>query len=256
MTGALFYRGPSLLTGDEILAIATGLQVPSRNRKTGPMVQIWILRADRAPMQAARDNVDDAVCGDCKLRGRDGFGRVCFVTLWQGPLMVWKARDRYPVTTPHDLARDLAGRHVRITAYGDPAAVPASIWPELVCQAAGWTAYTHQWRHADPRLAELCMASVETVEERDAAAAAGWRTFRNRHASDALGAGEVVCPASDEGGAVTVCQACELCQGQAKPARSVAIQVHGRRMAFYTSAVAGQVVRLRAVGLTGDIPSR
>jgi hypothetical protein len=67
--GAIFYRGPSLLTGDPIVGIVTGLDGGSMNAKTGPMVQAWILRPEIAPMEAVRENVDDAICGTCALRG-------------------------------------------------------------------------------------------------------------------------------------------------------------------------------------------
>lgn len=72
-----FYRGPSLLTGDPIVGILTGLEHGSNNPKTGPIAQAWILRADIGPMDAKRKNIDDAVCGDCKLKGAGGFGAVC-----------------------------------------------------------------------------------------------------------------------------------------------------------------------------------
>jgi hypothetical protein len=41
----IFYRGPSQLTGDPIVAVLTGLVTRSSNAKTGPMLQTWILRA-------------------------------------------------------------------------------------------------------------------------------------------------------------------------------------------------------------------
>src|SRR6266851_7600117 len=93
--GAVFYRGPSLVTGDAILGIVTGLEAPSLNVKTGPMVQAWVLRADRTPMAAKRANLDDAVCGDCRWKGRDGFDSACYVTVWNGPRIVWEHRDDY-----------------------------------------------------------------------------------------------------------------------------------------------------------------
>jgi hypothetical protein len=46
----VLYRGPSLLDGSPIVAIAT---IGSTNVKTGPMVQTWILRADMNPLEAS-----------------------------------------------------------------------------------------------------------------------------------------------------------------------------------------------------------
>jgi hypothetical protein len=33
------------------------------------MAQAYILRSDQHPVDAVRHNTDDAICGDCKLRG-------------------------------------------------------------------------------------------------------------------------------------------------------------------------------------------
>ena len=41
--GLVLYHGPSRINRREIVVIATGLRRKSRNRKTGKMVQIWIL---------------------------------------------------------------------------------------------------------------------------------------------------------------------------------------------------------------------
>ena len=61
----VFWRGPSLLTGEPIMAVAGQHTI---NAKTGPMVQIWILRSDMTPIEAVKSGGDEAICGDCKLR--------------------------------------------------------------------------------------------------------------------------------------------------------------------------------------------
>src|SRR6185369_16246066 len=110
--GCMFYRGPSLLTGDPIVGILTGLESESRNPKTGAIAQAWILRSDLAPMDAKRTNVDDAVCGDCKLRGRDGIDSGCYVTPWLGPYRVYKSfiAGAYPTVTWPELQAIVEGR--------------------------------------------------------------------------------------------------------------------------------------------------
>jgi len=229
--GAIFYRGPSLLTGDPIVGILTGLEGRSMNPKTGPMVQAWILRPELAPMDAKRQNLDDAICGDCALRGRDGLHSTCYVTVWQGPHNVWKMfhRGGYLEATWPELQALVEGRYVRCGAYGDPAALPIECWRALLVTAAGWVAYTHQWKTCDPRLKTLCMASVETEREFVQAGLRGWRTFRVRGRHDPLiVGGECVCPASDEADHRTTCQRCQLCRGTNRPARSVAIIAHGK----------------------------
>jgi len=237
--GAIFYRGPSLLTGDPIVGVATGLEGGSANAKTGPMVQAWILRSDVAPMDAVRENIDDAICGTCALRGRGGLDRKCYVTPWLGPHNVWKrfVAGAYLEASWLDLHALVEGRHLRLGAYGDPGAVPFEVWRALLVKTAGWVGYTHAWRVCDPRLKTIVMASVDTEHEFIVAHLAGWRTFRVRISNDPLLTGklarrlvplEFVCPASDEAGHKTTCERCQLCRGTSSPARSVTICAHGK----------------------------
>lgn len=266
--GAIFYRGPSLLTGDPIVGIVTGLDGGSQNPKTGPMVQAWVLRADLAPMEAVRENLDDAICGSCALRGRGGRDRKCYVTPWLGPHNVWKrftAHD-YLDASWFDLHALLEGRHLRLGAYGDPGAIPFEVWKALLVKTAGWVGYTHAWRSCDPRLKTIVMASVDTEDEFILAHLAGWRTFRLRLSSDPLlissprrrarrVALEFVCPASDEAGHKTTCERCQLCRGQASPARSVTIVAHGKPSTLRAFGI--RVPMFQAKGSTrhvSDIP--
>tara|TARA_Y100000310_G_scaffold70704_1_gene66454 strand:+ start:7449 stop:8192 length:744 start_codon:yes stop_codon:yes gene_type:complete len=66
------WRGPSPVDGTPIVLILTGLSPlaskQSTNRKTGAMVQSYILRQDMAPIVAVMSAMDRAVCGDCPLR--------------------------------------------------------------------------------------------------------------------------------------------------------------------------------------------
>lgn len=227
--GIQFYRGPSLLTGDPIVGVITGLDGGSMNAKTGPMAQAWVIRPDLPPFEAKRQNVDDAICGDCKLRGRDGKDSGCYVVVWQSPQAIYRQLDSYPVVSWPELQAVVEGRSVRICAYGDPAAVPFDVWRALLATAAGHVAYTHQWKTCDQRLKSICMASVDTEDEFVIASLRGWRTFRIRMPDAPLIAGaEFACPASDESGHRTTCQKCQLCRGTSSPARSVAIVAHGK----------------------------
>src|SRR5262252_2239364 len=90
-TGFVIYDGPSLLTGEPIVCIAT---LHSDNRKTGDMLQTWILLRDRDPIAGSRSGADRAICGDCPSRGiaRPGAekglaaDRACYVDLARAPL--------------------------------------------------------------------------------------------------------------------------------------------------------------------------
>lgn len=207
--GYLFYRGPSVLDGFPILGILTGTRRPTRNRKIGPMLQTWILRADYNPLRAATSGADRAVCGTCPLRGG-----TCYVVLKNAPLTVWKARRRYPVL-PDDASGILPPLPLRMGAYGDPAAIPKLVWTRLLAAVPGWTGYTHQWRRLEAQwLKRYCMASVDTEAERAEAERRGWRTFRVRERAGAVLPGELVCPASKEAGHRTTCARCRLCDGR------------------------------------------
>jgi len=262
--GLVIYRGPSQLDGRPIVAIATGLRSSSGNRKTGAMIQTWIMRADKAPTEAARTGADASVCGDCPHRGTvergpggrlRNVGRSCYVTLVKAPRAVFDAwrRGRYATlprgATPgaqHARRAALAaageGRIVRLGSYGDPAAVPAWVWRALLSRAAGRTGYTHQWRALEaqrPAAADyfrgILMASADTPEDRAAAESLGWRTFRvgspTPPAADATGAPmrrEILCPASDEAGKRTTCERCQLCSGaDGRGSVSVYLAPHG-----------------------------
>jgi hypothetical protein len=62
------WRGPSPWDGSPIVLLVTGLQRPSQNTKTGPMVQTFILRQDMRPIEAVTTGADAATCGACRFR--------------------------------------------------------------------------------------------------------------------------------------------------------------------------------------------
>jgi hypothetical protein len=234
MQAFVFYRGPSAIDGQPIVAIATGLQRASKNSKTGGgLVQTWILRADQTPVEAIHSGADASICGTCPHRGTivDGrnVGRSCYVTVFQAPLVVFKTfkAGKYPEVTPSDAAALLDGRMVRLGAYGDPAAVPFEVWQAMLARVDGVTGYTHQWRTA-PAYKAYCMASCDSSADHAEAKAAGWRTFRVRTADDTLQPREIVCPASKEAGAKTSCDLCKACGGfSARAKADIAILAHG-----------------------------
>lgn len=238
MQGFVLYEGPSTIDGQPIVAIVTGLGRPSNNVKTGPMAQVYILRADQHPMEAVQTGDDVSICGTCPHRGvveqlKDGKTanrhRSCYVVLMHGPRMVYEAYKRgfYGPLEPATARAVLRMHSVRLGAYGDPGAVPEAIWKAVIGRTRGLTGYTHLWRRF-PYLAAYCMASCDTPAERDEAKALGFRTFRVRAAGEPVMPGEGQCPASNEMGKVTRCDACQLCSGLRKPAKAdITITVHG-----------------------------
>lgn len=228
-TGFILYRGPSLLDGAPIVVVAT---MKTKNRKTGNMVQTWILRDDMSPLAAVRSGADASVCGDCPHRGTS-----CYVNVGQAPSSVHRGLERgvYPLTTAQGLATIGRGRLVRLGAYGDPAAVPLSVWTALLSESTGHTGYTHQWKRSDlteiPGLLGLVMASADSPADAAQARSLGARFFRIRGADDPLARGEFTCPASDEGGSRGTCADCLACDGSARGASkaSPVIIAHGSR---------------------------
>lgn len=230
LKAGIIYQGPSLLDGAPIVAIGT---TGSRNAKTGDMLQVWILRADMLAHTATHTGDDSSICGSCPHRGTvvDGrvTGRSCYVLVHNAPRSVSAKflRGGYDMVDPTELGRD---RKVRIGAYGDPMAVPASVWRSLVSEATGHTGYTHQWnteRQDAADYQDLVMASTDTVPETLQAWAAGWRTFRVSPKGAAPESGEISCPASAESGHKTQCAKCLLCAGKTSKARvSVTINLH------------------------------
>jgi hypothetical protein len=225
--GMVIWEGSSKLNGAPIAAILTGLSNPSANTKTGDMLQLWILSQGIAPVEAVKTGADAAICGDCPHRAGS-----CYVNVGQAPQGIWKAyrRGAYGPLRADRLQVAMQGRMVRLGAYGDPAAVPVPYLAMLADMSAGWTGYTHQWRLAPEALKRFAMASCDSPEDYAEAKAHGWRTFRTRLESEPMLEGEIICPASDEGGSLVQCAKCGLCSGIAgKGARgkSIAIIAHG-----------------------------
>jgi hypothetical protein len=232
--GIVLYEGPSAIDGQPIVVVAT---LKTKNPKTGNMVQTWILRSDVSPTVAINEGADRSICGDCPHRGAitDGVNRMrtCYVNVRNAPLAVWNAYRRgvYPTYNRSKHAHLLQGRKLRLGSYGDPCAVPLAVWVPFLRLASKRTGYTHQWRDRRfARFARYVMASVETVADATQAQAKGWRTFRIRtDAADPIEQGEIICPASPEGGARMDCSRCAACHGtNGAPGRaSVAIIAHG-----------------------------
>ena len=254
---AVFFTGESLIDGMPVIGIATGLKKPSINTKTGPMIQIYILRADTPPKEAADMGLDVSVFGNCQLRpiiaaviaaktGNDI--SECYVDKIRGPNAVWHSWNNGNIAfiKPAELADiiDDTGAAIRYGAYGDPAAIPNNIWYTLSKNnSIAATGYTHQWRSVDPRFRSICMASVDTPEQYHEARENGWRTFRTRHASMDLLEGEFICPASEEGGKRTACDRCGLGGGKGENdrRRSATIIAHGPTATRWAQAVGIEV---------------
>ena len=254
--GYVIYEGPSRFDKKPIVVIATGFRDPSENEKTGRMIQTWILRADMDPQEAVWAGGDSSICGGCVHRGEvvmvmkkfmtkagtrskvkrrmpKSEDRSCYVQVVKQPRIKYRfyKEGRYPKVPISQLPELFRGAPpLRIGSYGDPVAAPAKIWKAALKHQVAWTGYTHAWK--DTRLASsfksFCMASVDSPEEQRIAEGRGWRTFRIGRKNEPLIAGvEIICPATPEGGMKTTCDACNLCMGATKQARSIVTAPHG-----------------------------
>jgi hypothetical protein len=211
--------------------IATGFETPSDNRKTGDMIQIWILVKAVSPTEAIRTGLDRLICGSCVHRGNgDGSGRSCYVNAGQAPLGIWRAwrAGRYPTLQFMDC---FAGRKVRFGAYGDPTHLPLPLALAIAGVSSGWTGYTHQWRK--PSLQgwkTLLMASVDSIAELVIARSLGWSTFR---VGSEASVGENLCESTRVG---TPCSVCQLCAGARGGLESVYIPPHGKGSVHFIEA--------------------
>ena len=241
---SIIYKGPSLIDSKPIIVVAT---IKSPNRKTGNMVQTYIIREDLSPCEASKTGEDFSICGNCPHRGeittdpkrKQAKGRLCYVVLGQGPTIVHKSYKRgiYPEIKGHNAIAALGeGRMVRLGTYGDPAAVPSYIWESLLSKAKGHTAYTHQsgMQGVDTR-PDLFMTSADNEQDARQAWQRGERTFRLiANVSQRIQGREILCPASKEAGQRTTCDSCKLCAGASIAAKSIAIVAHGAGAASFT----------------------
>ena len=208
---AVIWEGKSPYDGAEIMVLAVCIKDPSKNRKTGWMIQIYILVKSVSPVEAVKLGLDASVCGNCSMRWNNGGG--CYVLpIWITP--TWKKGLEAPRITPTELAK-LANKYntpIRQGAWGDPAFVPMDVWEELknaVSNKKG-SSYTHQWEWVSPEYAKFSMASVENLKQKADAQAKGYRTYRIVDDESEIVEDERLCLNSSRG---IQCRECGECGG-------------------------------------------
>jgi len=218
--GYILWSGKSKFDRKPIVVIAT---MKSRNKKTGDMVQCYIIRSDIDPVSAIQTGDNWSICGDCDIP--------CYVEVGKSIYTVYQAlkRGRYPVADV-SAYKLMADRHVRIGAYGDPAAAPINVWRNLIRFAAGWTGYTHQWRKPSVQAYKaFLMASVDGQDSIEHATKLGWRAFKVRYPGEQVtDLNTIACLNSTK---KLECIDCRLCDGTAfgkhPSAAHIFIDAHG-----------------------------
>jgi len=225
--GYVIDRGFSPIDGKPYVAIAT---VNCSNRKTGNMVQVWIMREDLNPVEAIATGDDVSICGTCphrkKLQPDGSHVRSCYVNVGQAPNSVWKSYKRGIYSTDHtedDLAAILKGRKIRWGAYGDPAIINPKVVRTLNSYAKGHTGYTHMWSlDYAQEFKGLYQASCDSLADYIKASSMGWRTFQVTSRNTKL-QNAIQCPATREN-SKTQCITCTLCDGNTK---DIYVEAHG-----------------------------
>jgi hypothetical protein len=228
-SGYVLQRGKSPIDGKPFVVILT---TKTSNRKTGKMLQVWILREDINPVEAVATHQDVSICGGCPHRKQLDGTRSCYVNVGQAPLSVWKAYKRGVYGQLSDLCPEhLEGRKIRWGAYGDPAIISPTLVALLNDHAAGHTGYTHQWRWP---WAQWCkgvfQASCDGLADYLDASAHGWKTFAVIPKGSQAYSGKL-CPATAEGSKAQ-CLTCALCDGGKT---DIFVEAHGTGAKYITA---------------------
>ena len=218
------WEGASLIDGSTIVLILTGFVNHTSNRKTGRLLQSWILQQEFAPTFAAKKGLDEGICGSCTLKLSNTGS--CYVNL----LPVNNIHRKYVAGTYPKLSEneiEILKRYrypIRIGSYGDPTAVPFDIWEPIISASGRHTGYTHQFQNTDSRWKKYLMASVQSESEARIAQNKGWRTFRIIAPDAPLSDNEILCRHTEDN--IIKCDFCVLCDGKSdKP--NIADKVHG-----------------------------
>ena len=218
------------------------------------MAQTWILKTDTHPHVAIKDRLDESVCGDCPLRQQTDGTRLCYVNQMSlGQIYGNYSRGNYPMLDLSEHLNLLLFRYrvygLRIGSYGDPTAVPLSVWEEQVnimeSSLEGkrkplWTGYTRRWMLSENQgYKKYLMASCFSLEEQREALNLGWSTYRIKNEQQERTDNEIPCPASIEQGKKTVCSNCLLCNGSNGGTKSICINVHGQQKQYWGATING-----------------
>jgi len=232
--GYIIDKGLSPIDGKPYVAIMT---MESSNRKTGDMIQVWIMREDINPVEALQLGEDVTICGACPHRKQSDGTRSCYVNVGQGPNSVWKTYKRggYKDSTSWDLkqyAAIVGKRRIRWGAYGDPSIIKSGIVLALSAYAKGHTGYTHQWREEfSLPFKGVFQASCDGFDDYLEATAHGWKTFTvvNKNASIDYAK---QCPATVENSQAQ-CITCKLCDGAKS---DIYVNAHGTGSKYVIAA--------------------
>ena len=155
--------------------VITGFKSKSTNRKTGGMIQTYLL--DKKTL-TSEPKVFGAKCSDCPMVSK------CYVN--HDKMSVRRTvkkllngeKTSYSFSTLEEVLPLLKGERVRLGTYGDPSALPLQDMKKICETSDGWTGYTHFFKEIDSDYSKYLMASVESLSSELLAHALGYLTFR------------------------------------------------------------------------------
>ena len=218
--------------------IAMIILVKSSNKKTGNMIQSYIIRKDINPIEAVNNGKDYLICGNCPHRKNQATGRrTCYVNLGQGVLQVYKQflLGKYPQFNPKKHSQILKNRMLRLGTYGDPVFVPYRVWKFLLTFVKGRTGYTHQWSsNIDSNFKSIVMASCDSKADVILSNLLGYRSFVvvNHDDKDAkkTDINAILCVNKSHD---KQCENCGLCNGNPNSmGKNIFIPAHGTSKRF------------------------
>lgn len=221
--GIILWRGLSKIDRQPIVAIATGMVVPSKNAKTGGIIQIFIIRDDINPINAIYSGGDKSICGNCPHRPENN--GTCYVNVSKSVYNVYECYNRgnYPQWNGDLSIFD--GKKVRFGAYGDPVLIPVKIVRGIVKHCKRHTGYTHQWHlPIGQPYKGIFMASVDNYLQAVTAVNNGWNYFRVKPLFEDYGneLPEKICYNETLG---YTCEKCMQCDGKHG---NIVITAHGK----------------------------
>lgn len=205
--------------------ICVGIDKPSKNVKTGEMIQAYLLGTDKGPLK--QKGKPHPVCNRCPL-----IENGCYVNQGQAVAGIYKKYKRggYSKIIDFDIFK---GKKIRWGSFGEGLLVGLTLLKKVNKIVDGWTAYTHNWHYKKYQpFKKYMMASVESLKDAQKAWDAGWRTFRIVQSVEDKTANEIICPATpyykEKTGKTIQCIDCMLCSGtNSKSPKSVVIVAHG-----------------------------
>ena len=210
----------SIYNGDSLYAV---VNYDSRNSKTGNVYQLSFIPVDMFTDTGFDKSSDDAVCPtDCFFKDSNA----CYVNLAYAPRAIVqsiKAGNYQPKLNYQMLSKNI----LRLGSYGDCSCLPYEFIEKIIksCKQ-GYLNYTHGWKSCDPRFANIAMASVETIEDKELANSMGYRTFRVRPIDGEILNDELLCP-YEKNNFIT-CSMCMKCNGNnGKSKKNIVVTVHG-----------------------------